>query len=67
MKVVMVNVFGIFIKGDVPYVANHDNHRIQSQTSEGEFLYKHGQQGSGQGEFNFHTAVIKQPTDCFRL
>ena len=50
--------YGISIKGDVLYVADHLNHRVQMLTSEGEFFYKFGQKGSGQGQFNGPTAVI---------
>ena len=43
---------GISIKGDVLYVADSYNYRVQKLTSSGKFLHKFGQQGSGQGEFN---------------
>ena len=43
---------GISIKGDVLYVADTNNHRVQKLTSWGMFLHKFGQQGSGQGQFN---------------
>ena len=49
---------GICIKGDVLYVAEFGNHRVQKLTSRGEFLHKFGQKGSGQGEFNVPTAII---------
>ena len=49
---------GISIKGDVLYVADRDNHRIQKLTSRGEFIHKFGQRGSGQGEFDRPYAVI---------
>ena len=49
---------GISIKGDVLYVADSDNHRIQKLTSRGEFIHKFGQKGSGQGEFDDLKAVI---------
>ena len=39
---------GISIKGDVLYVADTRNHRVQKLTSSGNFLHKLGQQGSGQ-------------------
>eukprot|EP00731_Ephydatia_muelleri_P036926 Em0356g1a len=38
--------YGIFIKGDVLYVADYGNHRVQKLTSSGKFLHKFGQQGS---------------------
>ena len=50
--------FGISIKGDVLYVADHGNHRVQKLTSSGKFLHKFGQEGSGQGQFNSPVAVI---------
>ena len=49
---------GVSIKGDVLYVADTDNHRIQKLTSRGEFIHKFGQYGSGQGEFDLPRAVI---------
>ena len=49
---------GISIKGDVLYVADSGNHRVQKLTSRGEFVRKFGQKGIGPGEFDFTTAVI---------
>ena len=49
---------GIFIKGDVFYVADSGNHRIQKLTSRGEFIHKFGQKGSGQGGLYTPIAVI---------
>ena len=49
---------GISIKGDVLYVAESYNHRVQKLTSSGKFLHKFGQQGSDQGQFNYPEAVI---------
>eukprot|EP00731_Ephydatia_muelleri_P008027 Em0004g365a len=49
---------GISIKGDVLYVADTNNHRVQKLTSSGKFLHKFGQQGSGQGQFNLPVSVI---------
>ena len=49
---------GISIKGDVLYVADHGNHRVQKLTSSGKFLHKFGQYGSGQGQFRSPRAVI---------
>ena len=49
---------GISIKGDVLYVAECHNHRIQKLTSRGEFIHKFGHKGSDQGEFNDPQAVI---------
>ena len=51
--------FGISIKGDVLYVADYDNHRVQKlTTSGGKFLHKFGHYGSCQGEFKNPSAVI---------
>ena len=50
--------WGISIKGDVLYVADRGNHRVQKLTSSGKFLHKFGQQGSDQGQFNSPIAVI---------
>ena len=49
---------GISIKGDVLYVADTGNHRVQKLTSSGKFLHKFGQLGSGQGQFIEPLAVI---------
>ena len=49
---------GISIKGDVLYVADSGNHRVQKLTSSGKFLHKFGQQGSGQGQFRWPVGVI---------
>ena len=49
---------GIAIKGDVLYVADGGNHRVQKLTSSGKFLHKFGQKGSGQGQFNRPFGVI---------
>ena len=49
---------GITIKGDVLYVADGGNHRVQKLTSSGKFLHKFGHKGSDQGRFNCPVAVI---------
>ena len=49
---------GVSIKGDVLYVADSGNHRLQKLTSSGKFLHKFGHYGSGQGQFNRPLAVI---------
>ena len=49
---------GISIKGDLLYVADSGNHRVQKLTSSGKFLHKFGQLGSGQGQFIRPAAVI---------
>ena len=48
----------IFIKGDVLFVADSGNHRVQKLTSSGKFLHSFGQNGSGQDQFNWPLAVI---------
>ena len=50
--------YGISIKGDVLYVADSGNHRVQKLTSSGKFLHKFGQRGSGQGQFNRPVSVF---------
>ena len=50
--------YGITIKGDMLYVADSGNHRVQKLTSSGNFLHKFGQQGSGQGQLSWPVAVI---------
>ena len=54
---------GLFIKGDVMYVADCDNHRIQKLTTGGQFLQKFGQFGSGQGQFSKPYSVIVDQRD----
>ena len=49
---------GISIKGEVMYVADSNNYRVQKLTSSGKFLHKFAQQGLGQGEFSWPWAVI---------
>ena len=53
----------ISIKGDVMYVADQGNHRIQKLTTGGQFLQKFGQHGSGQGQFNGPRSVIVDQRD----
>ena len=52
------NPSSISIKGEVLYVADTENHRVQKLTSSGRFLRKFGKEGSGQGQFNCPLAVI---------
>ena len=54
---------GLFIKGDVMYVADCGNNRIQKLTTGGQFLQKFGQFGSGQGQFNKPFSVIVDQRD----
>ena len=55
--------YGLFIKGDVMYVADRWNHRIQKLTTGGQFMQKFGQHGSGQGQFNSPVSVIVDQRD----
>ena len=55
--------YGISIKGDVIFVADFANHRIQKLTTGGQFLQKFGQHGSGQGQFNGPASVIVDHRD----
>ena len=41
---------GVAVQGDVLYVADYSNHRVQKLTTSGEFLLKFGTQGSGDGQ-----------------
>ena len=54
---------GISLKGDVMYVAEFHNDRIQKLTTGGQFLQKLGQCGSGQGQFNNPRSVIVDHRD----
>ena len=54
---------GLAIKGDVLYVADCNNHRIQKLNVSGEFLHMFGTLGSGQGNFNFPCAVVIDSND----
>ena len=55
--------YSISIKGDVMYVAETGNHRIQKLTTGGQLLQKFGQHGSGQGQFNQPISVIVDQRD----
>ena len=55
--------WGISIKGDVLYVADNGNHRVQKLTSSGKFLHTFGQEGSGQGQLSWPMAVIIDPNN----
>ena len=54
---------GICIKGDVMYVAEYCNHRIQKLTTGGQFIQTFGQHGSGQGQFLYPISVIIDQRD----
>ena len=43
---------GVAVQGDVLYVADFNNHRVQKLTTSGEFLSKFGTQDSGDGQLN---------------
>ena len=49
---------GISIIGEVMYIADYGNHRIQKLTTGGKFLHKFGKEGSGQGQFRFPRGVV---------
>ena len=55
--------WGLFIKGDVMYVADSWNHRIQKLATGGQFLQKFGQHGPGQGQFHHPVSVIVDQRD----
>ena len=54
---------GLFIKGDVIYVADKGNDRIQKLTTGGEFMQKFGRRGTGQGQFDSPVSVIVDQRD----
>ena len=54
---------GLFIKGDVMYVADSGNHCIQKLTTRGQFLQKFGQRGRDFGQFITPTSVIVDQRD----
>ena len=54
---------GISINGDVMYVADYGNHRIQKLATGGQFLQKFGRDGSGQGQFSGPMSVIFDQRD----
>ena len=54
---------GVFIMGDVLYVADTNNHRIQKLTIGGQFLQTFGQRGSGQGQLMLPMSVIVDQRD----
>ena len=46
------------IIGEVMYIADCGNHRIQKLTTGGKFLHKFGKQGSGQGQLSYPRGVV---------
>ena len=57
------NPYGLFIKGDVMYVADGLNSRIQKMTTGGQFIQKFGQYGSVQGQFKIPSFIIVDQRD----
>ena len=55
--------YGLFIKGDVMYVAEFGNHCIQKVTTGGLFLRKFGHHGSDYGQFDGPLSVIVDQRD----
>ena len=53
----------IFIKGDIMYIADAGNHRIQKLTTRGQLLQTFGQHGSGKESFKYPTSVIVDQRD----
>ena len=49
---------GICIIGEVMYVADSDNNRIQKLTTGGKFLRKFGTEGLGQGQLRYPNGVV---------
>ena len=49
---------GISITGEVMYIADWGNHRIQKLTTGGKFLHEFGEEGSGQGQFRWPRGVL---------
>ena len=50
--------YSISIIGEVMYIADCYNHRIQKLTTGGKFLHKFGKEGSGQGQFRCPRGVV---------
>ena len=48
----------ISITGEVMYIADYGNHRIQKLTTGGKFLHEFGEIGSGQGQFRYPRGVV---------
>ena len=46
------NPYGIAVKGDIMYVCDQSNHRVQKLTISGQFLSKFGTSGSGNGQLS---------------
>ena len=51
-------LYSISIIGEVMYIADCYNHRIQKLTTGGKYLHKFGNKGSGQGQFNHPFVVV---------
>ena len=50
--------YSISIIGEVMYIADYNNHRIQKLTTGGKFLHKFGREGSGQGKVMYPWGVV---------
>ena len=50
--------YSISIIGEVMYIADCNNHRIQKLTTGGKFLHKFGDKGAGQGQFMYPRGVV---------
>ena len=53
----------ILIKGDVMYVADLCNNRVQKLTTKGEFLHAFGETGSYQGQFSGPSGIVMDSND----
>ena len=53
--------YGIAIHGDVVFVADYSNHRIQKFTTSGRFLSMFGSQGTGDGQISGPTDICIGP------
>ncbi len=51
------NPYGIAVKGDIMYVADTSNNRIQKLTLDGKFISKFGSSGSGNGQLNYPRGI----------
>ena len=48
---------GVAVQGDVLYVADQSNYRVQKLATSGEFLSKFGTKGSGDGQLDFPCSI----------
>ena len=54
---------GVFVKGDILYVADVGNHCIKMLTTGGKFLHSIGEQGSSHGQLNAPSDVVVDSKD----